>query len=408
MIADVFIKRPVTAIVVSVVIVFVGLIAMTVLPISQYPDITPPTVAINGNFIGADARTVEQTTTTAIETQVNGTPGMSYITSNSTSDGGSGITVTFDIGTDIDIATLDVQNRVSIAEPSLPEIVRRLGLTVRKRNPSIFLVLSLYSPKGTHDATFLGNYTNIYLRDQLLRVKGVGDILSRGDDFSMRIWLDPDKLASMGISPAEVNAALAEQNLQISAGSIGGNPQPNAQAFEYNVITNSRISQVEDFENIIVRTNPAQGNMVYLKDIARVELAKFNYGNFPFAFDKPAAFMLLYLAPGANALETSDRVMSTLEEMKKSFPPDLDVIIPLETTSVVRASIKEVAFTLVEALILVVLVVFHLPAKLACDAYPCFGNTRFVDRDIYFLHPIWLYDQYTHPLCICLVDWYCR
>jgi hydrophobic/amphiphilic exporter-1 (mainly G- bacteria), HAE1 family len=358
MISDVFIKRPVTSIVTSLVIVLVGVIAMTMLPISQYPDITPPTVAINGLYVGADAQTVEQTTTTAIEAQVNGTPGMSYMSSNSTSSGVSTITVTFDIGTDINIATLDVQNRVSVAEPALPEIVKRLGLTVRKRNPSIFLALALYSPAGSHDATFLGNFANIYLKDALLRVKGVGDIVSVGDDFGMRIWLNPEKLASLGITPAEVNAALAEQNLQIAAGSIGGNPQPRLQAFEYNVLTNSRINKVEDFENIVVRTNPAQGNLVYLKDIARVELAKFNYNNRPFVDGKPSAFMLLYLAPGANALDTNEGVLNALAELRKSFPKDVDYLIPLETTSVVEISIEEVIYTLLEALALVVLVVF--------------------------------------------------
>jgi HAE1 family hydrophobic/amphiphilic exporter-1 len=358
MIADVFIRRPVTAIVISIVIVLVGLIAMSTLPISQYPDITPPTVQVSGNFVGADAQTVEQTTTTAIETQVNGTPGMSFIQSTSTGTGISNITVTFDIGTDINIATLDVQNRVSVAEPTLPEIVRRLGLTVRKRNPAIFMVLGLYSPDGTHDATFLGNFANIYLKDQLLRVKGVGDIFSVGDDFGMRVWLNPEKLASLGITPAEVTAALAEQNIQIAAGSIGGNPQPKNQIFEYNVMTNSRLNKVEDFGDIVVRTNPQLGNMVYLKDIARVELAKFNYGNNPFVMGKRSAFMLLYLAPGANALETNEGVMNTLQELKKNFPKDVDYLIPLETTSVVEVSIKEVILTLVEALILVTIVVF--------------------------------------------------
>jgi HAE1 family hydrophobic/amphiphilic exporter-1 len=358
MIADVFIKRPVTAIVISIVIVLVGLIAMSTLPISQYPDITPPTVSINSNYIGADAQTVEQTTTTAIETQVNGTPGMTFMSSNSTGSGASSITVTFDIGTDINIATLDVQNRVSVAEPSLPEIVRRLGVTVRKRNPSIFLALALYSPNGTHDATFLGNFANIYLKDPLLRVPGVGDIFSVGDDFGMRIWLDPEKLASMGITPGEVLASLAEQNVQMAAGSVGGNPQPKAQAFEYNVLTNSRINKVEDFENIVVRTNPLLGNMVYLKDIARVELAKFNYGNNPFVMGKRAAFMLLYLAPGANALATNEGVMKALEELKKNFPKDVDYLVPLETTTVVEVSIREVIVTLLEALALVIIVVF--------------------------------------------------
>lgn len=358
MIADVFIKRPVTSIVISVVIVLVGLIAMSTLPIAQYPDITPPTVAIQGSYIGADAQTVEQTTTTAIETQVNGTPGMAYMSSNSTASGQSAVTVTFEIGTDINIATLDVQNRVSVAEPSLPEVVRRLGLTVRKRNPAIFLALALTSPDGTHDGTFLGNYANIYLKDPLLRVKGVGDIVSVGDEFGMRIWLNPDKLASLGISSQEVIAALTEQNLQVAAGSVGGSPQTSVQAFEYNVLTNSRINRKEDFENIIVRTNPAQGSMLYLKDVARVELARFNYGNNPIVNGKRAAFMLLYLAPGANSIETYDGVMEALDQLKSNFPKDVDYVIPVETTSVITTSIKEVVKTLAEALILVVLVVF--------------------------------------------------
>lgn len=232
MIADTFIKRPVTAIVISIVIVLVGLISMTNLPVAQYPDITPPTVSISGNFTGADAQTVEQTTTTAIESQVNGTPGMTYMSSNSTSSGQSSITVNFEVGTNIDIATLDVQNRVSVAQPTLPDAVKRLGLTTRKRNPSIMMALALYSPNGTHDAIFLGNYANIYLKDALLRVKGVGDILARADDFSMRVWLNPRKLAMLGLTPADVNAALAEQNIQIPAATVVGNPQTGGKGIE--------------------------------------------------------------------------------------------------------------------------------------------------------------------------------
>src|SRR5215210_5815774 len=204
MIADTFIKRPVTAIVISIVIVIVGIIAMQVLPIAQYPDITPPTVSIAGNFTGADAETVEQTTTTAIETQVNGSPGMDFISSGSTSSGQSSITATFKVGTDINIATLDVQNRVSVAQPALPDAVKRLGLTVRKRNPSIMAALAFYSPNGTHDAKFIGNFTSIYMKDALQRVPGVGDIVSRGNDFSMRIWLNPEKLAALSLSPADI------------------------------------------------------------------------------------------------------------------------------------------------------------------------------------------------------------
>lgn len=358
MIADTFIKRPVTAIVISVVIVLVGLIALTTLPVAQYPDITPPAVSVTGTFTGSDAETVEQTTTTAIETQINGTPGMSYISSNSTSAGQASVNVTFDIGTNIDIAALDVQNRVSVAEPTLPDVVKRLGVVVRKRNPSIMMVMSLYSPNGTHDATFLGNYANIYVKDALLRVKGVGDITSIGDDFAMRIWLNPEKLANLKITPAEVSAALAEQNLQVAGGTIGGNPQPSTQTFEYSVLTNSRLNRVNDFEDIVVRANPNLGTIVYLKDIARVELAKFNYGFNAFVNGKRAAFMLIYQAPGANALDTYEGITKAMDQLKKSFPKDVDFISPFETVSVVKVSINEVIHTLLEALLLVTLVVF--------------------------------------------------
>lgn len=358
MIAETFIKRPVTAIVISIVIVLVGLISLMSLPVAQYPDISPPTVNISGNFIGADAQTVEQTTTTAIETQVNGVPGMTYMTSNSTSSGQSGITVNFEVGTDINIATLDVQNRVSVAEPSLPDAVKRLGLTVRKRNPSIMMALAFYSPNGTRDITFIGNYVNLYVKDALLRVKGVGDIVSRADDFSMRIWLNPEKLASLSMTPAEVNAALQEQNLQVAGGTVGGNPQQGVQAFEYSILTNSRINTKEDFENIIVRTRPADGSVVYLKDIARVELGKFDYTANAFVNGRPCAFVLVYQAPGANALDTYKGVNKALDEMRKTFPKDVDFVVPLETASVVQVSINEVLHTLVIALILVVAVVF--------------------------------------------------
>ncbi|MBI1227516.1 MAG: multidrug efflux RND transporter permease subunit [Bacteroidetes bacterium] len=358
MIADTFIKRPVTAIVISIVIVLVGLIAMNTLPIAQYPDITPPTVTITGNFTGADAQTVEQTTTTAIETQVNGTPGMTYMSSNSTASGQSTINVNFEIGTDVNNAAVEVQNRVSIAQPSLPDAVKRLGLTVRKRNPSIMVALALYSPNGTHDPSFIGNYANLYVKDALQRVKGVGDIISRADDFGMRIWLNPEKLANLGLATTDILAALTEQNLQVAAGTIGGNPQPNTQTFEYSVLTNSRINTKEQFENIIVRTVPSTGTVLYLKDVARVELGKFDYATNAFVNGKPAAFVLIYQAPGANALSTFEGINKALAELKKSFPKDLDYVMPLETVTVVKVSMKEVVETLLIALALVVFVVF--------------------------------------------------
>jgi len=358
MIADTFIKRPVTAIVISIVIVLVGLIAIFVLPVAQYPSITPPTVSISGTFTGADAATIEQTTTTAIETQVNGTPGMTYMTSNSTSSGQASITVNFEIGTDIDIATLDVQNRVSVAEPTLPDAVKRIGLTTKKRNPDMMMVLALYSPNGSHNSEFLGNYANIYLKDAILRVPGVGDVFAVGDDFSMRIWLNPEKLAALKLTPSDVTAAISGQNLQVAAGTIGGNPQPADQAFEYSVLTNSRLNTVDEFKDIIVRADPSTGSLVRLSDVATVELGHFDYGKNPYVNGHKAAFMLIYQAPGANVLDTYEGIMNTLATMKKSFPKDVDYAVPNETATVVKVSINEVLHTFVEALILVVLVVF--------------------------------------------------
>ncbi|MBS1737577.1 MAG: multidrug efflux RND transporter permease subunit [Bacteroidetes bacterium] len=358
MIAETFIKRPVTAIVISIVIVLVGIISLINLPVAKYPNISPPTVSVSGSFIGADAGTVEQTTTTPMETQINGSPGMTYITSGSTSSGQSSINVVFDVGTDIDIATVDVQNRVNVALPSLPDEVKRLGITVRKRNPSALAIFAFYSPHGTHSSSFIGNYVNIHVQDALKRVKGVGDIDSHGDDFSMRIWLNPEKLAALKITPADVSAAINDQNIQVAPGTIGGLPQPGQQSFEYNVLTNSRLNTVEQFENIIVRNNPATGSIVYMKDIARVELGKFNYGHNSTVNGMPATYLIIYQTPDANTLATYEGILKTLKELKKTFPNDMDYLIPSETVSVVQASIKEVVFTLIEALILVVLVVF--------------------------------------------------
>ena len=270
MIADFFIKRPIMAIVISLVIMLVGGLTMLNLPISQYPEITPPIVQVTGNFPGADALTVERTMATPIEAQINGSPGMSYIQSNSTSDGTMTTNVTFDVGTDVTTATLDVQNRVSVALPQLPDDVKRTGLTVKKRNPSILMLVAMYSPKGTHNVQFVDNYTNVYIKDALLRVNGVGDIFTRADNFSMRIWINPDKLAQLGMTANEVVAKLQQQNIQVAAGSVGASPQVADQAFEYTLQVNGMLESVEDFKNIVVRTKPDEGDIVYLKDVARV------------------------------------------------------------------------------------------------------------------------------------------
>ncbi len=358
MIADTFIKRPVTAIVVSLVLSIIGAICILNLPVNQYPDITPPVVQVTGQYTGADAQTVEQTVATPIEEQVNGTHGMEYMQSNSANNGLMQINTTFKVGTNIDIATLDVQNRVSIATPLLPAAVSRLGLTVRALNPSALMLVSLYSPKGTHNITFLDNYTNIFIQDALLRVPGVGAITTLADNFSMRIWLNPDKMAAYALSPTDVINALNEQNLQVAAGSAGVPPQQKTQTYELSILVNGRLNTVDQFEKIIVKTLPDSGKLVYLKDVGRVELGKFTYSNNSYVDDKRASILTIYQTPGSNALETADAITKELNLLKASFPSDVDYNIPFETVTVVKVSMQEVVETLLIALCLVAFVVY--------------------------------------------------
>jgi HAE1 family hydrophobic/amphiphilic exporter-1 len=358
MIANTFIKRPVTAIVISVVMVITGIICILNLPVEQYPQITPPVVQVNGQLTGADAMTVEQTVATPIEQQVNGTPGMEYMQSNNTNNGLMSLNVTFNLGTNIDIATLDVQNRVSIATPLLPAAVSRLGLTVRALNPSMFMMVSIFSPKGTHEITFLDNYTNIFIQDALLRVPGVGSISRFTDDFSMRIWMNPEKMAAHGLTPSDVITVLNAQNVQVAAGSAGVPPQQKTQTFELGILVNGRLSKVSDFENVIVKTVPASGELVYLKDVARVELGKFTFSSNSFVDGKRASCLLIYQAPGSNALKTATGISNVLAQLKRTFPNDVDYKIPFEAVTVVKVSMDDVVFTLLLALGLVALVVF--------------------------------------------------
>ncbi|MCK9422425.1 MAG: efflux RND transporter permease subunit [Bacteroidales bacterium] len=358
MIADIFIKRPIAAMVISIVLVMLGTISIFFLPVSQYPEITPPVVQVSGQFIGADASTVEQTVTIPLESQVNGVAGMEYLQSNSTNDGRMTMNVFFHIGTNVDIAATDVQNRVNVATPILPDEVKRLGLTVRKRNPSILMLVAMYSPKGMHNIEFLDNYSNIFIKDALLRVKGVGDIFTRADDFSMRIWLQPNEMAGFGLTASDVIKAIQSQNVQVAAGSVGAPPQPAGQALEYTAFLNGRLSKPDEFSNIIVKTDPVNGSLVYLKDIARVELGKFNYSGVSFVDGKRASYLLVFQTPGSNALETANGVYRMMDQLSRSFPPDVSYMVPFEAVSVVKVSVEEVIVTLLIALGLVMLVVF--------------------------------------------------
>jgi hydrophobic/amphiphilic exporter-1 (mainly G- bacteria), HAE1 family len=370
MIANTFIKRPVTAMVISIVLVITGIICILNLPVEQYPQITPPVVQVNGQLTGADAMTVEQTVATPIEQQVNGTPGMEYMQSNNTNNGLMSMNVTFDLGTDIDIATLDVQNRVSIATPLLPAAVSRLGLTVRALNPSMLMMVAVFAPDGTHDITFLDNYTNIFIQDALLRVPGVGSISRYTDDFSMRIWMNPEKMASHSLTPQDVISALNAQNVQVAAGSAGVPPQKKTQTFELGILVNGRLSKVADFENVIVKTVPSTGELVYLKDVARVELGKFTFSSNSFVDGKRASCLLIYQAPGSNALKTAAGVYNALAQLKKSFPNDVDYKVPFEAVTVVKVSMNDVVDTLLLALGLVAIVVFLFLQNLRSTLIP--------------------------------------
>ena len=370
MIANTFIKRPVTAMVVSIVLVIAGTICILSLPVDQYPDITPPIVQVNGQFTGADAQTVEQTVATPIEGQVNGTPGMEYMQSNSTNNGLMSMNVTFNIGTDIDIATLDVQNRVSIATPLLPAVASRLGITVRAVNPSMLMMVAVYAPKGTHNITFLDNYTNIFIQDALLRVPGVSSINRFTDDFSMRVWMNPEKMAAYRLTPQDIINALNAQNVQVAAGSAGVPPQQTTQTFEIGILVNGRLSKVSEFQNIIIKTLPATGELVYLKDVARVELGKFTFSSNSFVDGNRASFLRIYQAPGSNALETAKGIYKQLALLRQSFPADVEYSVPFEAVTVVKVSMADVVKTLLKTLGLVAIVVFLFLQNLRSTLIP--------------------------------------
>jgi HAE1 family hydrophobic/amphiphilic exporter-1 len=358
MISNTFIKRPISAIVISLILMIMGVISILNLAVDQYPNISPPAVSVSGTYTGADAQTVEQTVAIPIEEQVNGTPGMEYMQSSSTNAGAMNINVTFEVGTNVHIGALNVQNRVGIASPLLPAVVSKLGMTVRARNPSMLLMVAIYSPKGTHDITFLDNYTSIFIQDALLRVPGVGDITCRGDNFSMRVWMNPNKLASYSLTPQDVMDALNAQNVQVAAGLVGSPPQNSSQTNEVSILVNGRLNKASEFEKIIVKTNPATGEMVYLKDVARVELGKFTFSSNSFVDGKRATYLLIYQAPGSNALQTAKNVYAAMEDLKKTFPNDIDYKVPFESITIIKVSIEEVLKTLALALMLVAVVVF--------------------------------------------------
>jgi HAE1 family hydrophobic/amphiphilic exporter-1 len=357
-----FIYRPIFAAVVSIVIVILGLVALVALPVARYPEISPPTIQVSAVYPGANAQTIAETVATPIEQEVNGVENMAYMSSTSSADGTMNLDITFNVGTNLDMANVLVQNRVAVAESRLPEEVRRQGVKVKKRSPDIVLFVSFFSPDGSLDSSFLHNFVKLNVEDEVKRVNGVGDVQTFGTgEYGMRIWLDPLLLKQRGLTTNDVVAAIRAENVEVAAGQIGAPPAPDGQAFQYTVNTTGRFSDPQQFEQIIVRVG-ADGELTYLRDVARVELGSTQYAFASGYNGQPTAAMAVYQIPGANALEVAEGVYESLDQVMASFEPTygeaLDYAIAYDNTDVVRASIREVVVTLFITLVLVVFTVY--------------------------------------------------
>ncbi|MDR9829009.1 multidrug efflux RND transporter permease subunit [Vibrio sp. FNV 38] len=358
MLSRFFIQRPKFALVISIILTLAGAISLMILPIAEYPKISPPSVSVTAYYTGASAEVVEQAIADPIETSVNGVEDMIYMSSKSANDGSYNLNVTFDVGTDPDMAQVNVQNRVAQIESKLPAEVRQVGVTVKKRSPDMLMVLNFYAPDGRYDDQFLINYINLNVKDQLARVTGISEVnVIGGGEYAMRVWLDPEKLANLKLTTSDVYSALAAQNVQVAAGRIGAAPYANPQEVQFNLVTKGRLENQSEFENVILRAN-ADGSTVYLKDVARVELGKKFYdGNGKFR-GQDASIVALSLQSDANALESGEAVMDMLENMKADFPEGMEYETSYDTTLFVSESIKGVVKTLIEAILLVIAVTY--------------------------------------------------
>ncbi|MDD2865176.1 MAG: efflux RND transporter permease subunit, partial [Methylococcales bacterium] len=352
-----FIDRPIFASVLSILIVLVGSLALIGLPITQYPEIAPPTVVVSTAYPGANAQVVADSVTAPIEQEVNGVEDMLYMSSQSTNSGTMALTITFKSGTNLDKAQVLVQNRVALAEPKLPEEVRKQGISVKKRSPDLSMVVNLVSPNNRYDSVYLSNYASLQIRDTLSRVSGVGEImLFGGRDYSMRLWLNPQKIASLNLTASEVVNAVREQNVQVAAGVVGQQPTQESNAFQYTVSTLGRLKQPEQFGEIVIKQD-ADGKITRLKDVARIELGAKDYNSDLFLDGNPTVGLAIFQLPGSNALETKKAVVQAMEKLKERFPEDMDYLLVYDTVVFIQQSIDAVVHTLFEALALVVLVV---------------------------------------------------
>ncbi len=352
-----FIERPIFAAVVSIVIVVAGLVSLATLPIAEYPDLAPPTIEVNAVYPGADAQTIADTVAVAIEREVNGVEGMLFMSSTCSGDGTYKLTVTFETGTDLDIASVQVQNRVSAAEPSLPEDVRRQGIKTQKKMPDFAQMVSVTSPDSRYDDVFLSNYATLQISEQIKRVPGVGGVQVFGAaDYAMRIWLDPDELAERGLTSGEVIGAIREQNVQVAAGKIGAPPDADDVVFEYAVSARGRLATPDEFGELVIRTGD-DGRVLRLRDVARIELGAQNYAMESRVNGKPAAVLAIFQQPGANLIEISDALARLIESARPSLPAGLEISVTYDAADAVRASLREVVVTLFIAAALVILTV---------------------------------------------------
>ncbi|MGE0681940.1 MAG: efflux RND transporter permease subunit [Candidatus Binatia bacterium] len=353
-----FVDRPIVAMVISIIITMAGLVAMGRLPIAQLPDIVPPQIQVTTTYTGADAVAVEQSIATPIEQQVNGVDNMLYMKSTNANDGTLLLSVDFEVGTNVDIDNVLIQNRVAQALPSLPVDVRNYGVSVKKSLAFPLLIISLTSPNGSYDGNFLGNYATININDALKRIPGVGDVQTRGaSDYAMRIWLKPDRIAKLGLTVTDIQNAIQKQNVVNPAGQVGAEPAPPGQEFTYAMRAQGRLVTAEEFGDIVVRLNP-DGSTIRIKDIARIELGVQLYGQRGRLTGQPAAVIPVYQLPGSNALAVVTEVKKTLEELKTRFPPDLEYEVSLDTTLPITEGLKEIIKTLIAAIVLVILVVY--------------------------------------------------
>ena len=359
MFAKFFIERPVLANVIAILILLLGGVAVCTLPVAQYPPITPPTVQVTANYPGASARTLVESVALPIEQQVNGVEKMLYMQSTCTSDGRYTLNVTFDIGTDLDFAQVLVQNRVAAAMSQLPQSVQQQGVVTKKKSTAILQIITLTSTNTAHDALFLGNYATLQLRDKLARLPGVGDVMIVGiGDYSMRIWLDPELMRQRSLTPKDVINAIQRQNAKVAAGQIGMPPTPAGQDFQLTVNVEGSLTDVDQFERIIVKSAPGNGGQITrIRDVGRVELGARTYGQFFKLDNKPVGGIQIFQLPGANALDTAKRVRAAMESYSKDFPAGISYSIPFDTTTFVRESVNEVYHTLYEAGMLVLLVI---------------------------------------------------